>query len=375
LRILEVLSTPLPPTEGIGNYVIGLSTQLIELGHEVTIVTRKTRGTSSSDSVSGANVVRLGYLPAFPFHVNIHGRFVKEWIRSIRKKPDVVHLHSPLVPALPGPWMSIATFHTPLRADTRYLELSDPLSLPTRLFSPFAQRLERQLLRSASAVTAVSGHVLDEVRGYGVPLRRTHILPNAVDPHMYSPTTDPSDDMTLLYVGRLTARKGLPTLLRAVADIRNSGTEVRLQIVGQGTQKAYIVREASRLHLDRDAVRFEGFVSKADLLGHYRRASIVVLPSSYEGLPTALLEAMSCGKAVVTTDIPGVRDAARHGENAWLVKPESVTELTQGICTLLRDPDLRRRLGKNARSTVLRAFTWPVVTREFLALVAPIPRG
>jgi glycosyltransferase involved in cell wall biosynthesis len=89
-----------------------------------------------------------------------------------------------------------------------------------------------------------------------------------------------------------------------------------------------------------------------------RRAHIVCLPSHYrEGVPKVLIEAASCGRSIVTTDVPGCREIVNHDETGFLVAPKDPEGLARRIRDLLDNPDLRREMGQNGRSRVEKNFT------------------
>lgn len=95
-----------------------------------------------------------------------------------------------------------------------------------------------------------------------------------------------------------------------------------------------------------------------------RRASVFVLPSLSEGLPRALLEAMSCGKPVVASDIPGVRSVVKHQSNGLLVPPANPQALAEAITVLLRNRDMREKFGRAARRVVLGRYNWEVLMKK-----------
>jgi glycosyltransferase involved in cell wall biosynthesis len=92
-----------------------------------------------------------------------------------------------------------------------------------------------------------------------------------------------------------------------------------------------------------------------------RKASIFVLPSLKEGMPFTLLEALACGRTVVGSDIAGINNVITHGENGFLVPAKDSGRLSKAISSLLEDPDLRKRLGRNARQAMVEKYDWNVI--------------
>jgi glycosyltransferase involved in cell wall biosynthesis len=120
--------------------------------------------------------------------------------------------------------------------------------------------------------------------------------------------------------------------------------------------------EANRL-----PVRFLGNVPHRQLPEILNSAALFVLPSYYEGHPKALLEAMACGLPVIGSDVPGIRELIRHGETGYLcgTSPEEIRAAIQDV---LNAPDLRARMGRNARESVVDQFSLERVLEMELAL-------
>jgi glycosyltransferase involved in cell wall biosynthesis len=111
-----------------------------------------------------------------------------------------------------------------------------------------------------------------------------------------------------------------------------------------------------------------------ELLGHvpvtkvWTNAHVAVLPSRREGLPLSLLEAAACGRPIVATDVPGCREIARPGVNAFLVPPDDHKALAIAITRLVHDPALRTRFGAASRQLAEKEFSSARIGREILAL-------
>jgi len=106
---------------------------------------------------------------------------------------------------------------------------------------------------------------------------------------------------------------------------------------------------------------FSGYLKESsELVEWYRASSVYVAPTLYENLPIRVLEAMACGVPVVASNVCAIPEAIDNGVNGMLIQPGSVDELADAICCLLGDPNLRRKMGENARKTVLERFDWNV---------------
>jgi len=169
-------------------------------------------------------------------------------------------------------------------------------------------------------------------------------MPNWIDIDVFCPRFFDKYDSRILYVGRLSNQKNLFMLFSAL-----SGTQITLDIVGGG----YLERELRLLSQDLCInVNFLGRRSNKELPEIYNRYPVFVLCSKYEGNPKSLLEAMSCGCAVIGTNVNGIKEIIFDKNNGVLVE-ESSHELRDGIAQLLSDIKLRSFLGVNARKSIV----------------------
>jgi glycosyltransferase involved in cell wall biosynthesis len=195
-----------------------------------------------------------------------------------------------------------------------------------------------------------------EERG-GAPADRIRTVYNGVDPHAF-PQAGPEPDVpTISWAGRIDPIKDLQTLIRAYAMVRAELPEVRLRLFGGVPAGG----EAYRTRLEKlaaelgvvDGISWEGRVS--DVSRAYASGSVVLLSSISEGFPFSLIEAMSCGRATVSTDVGGVREAV--GDTGLVVPPREPALMAEATLGLLRDPERRTDLGGRARQRVVDQFT------------------
>ncbi|MFE9773757.1 GT4 family glycosyltransferase PelF [Streptomyces sp. NPDC005931] len=191
---------------------------------------------------------------------------------------------------------------------------------------------------------------------------------NGVDPDAFPPAGPEPDAPTLSWAGRVDPIKDLETLIRAVALVRAERPDVRLRLFG-GTPRggeAYRERcEALAAELGHGgAVTFEGRVE--DIKDAYAAGSVVMLSSISEGFPFTLIEAMSCGRATVSTDVGGVREAV--GDTGLVVPPRDPDAMAAAALKLLDDPARRRAMGEAARLRVIEQFTLRRTVDTFRAI-------
>jgi glycosyltransferase involved in cell wall biosynthesis len=158
----------------------------------------------------------------------------------------------------------------------------------------------------------------------------------------------------LLFLGRLSTRKGIYDLLAAVAELRKDFSTLQLTCCGDGDLQAVAAR-AARIGI-ADAVKIFGWVEGEQKRRLLMESTIYVLPSYNEGLPMGVLEAMAAGMPVVSTTVGGIPDAIENGTDGFLVAPGDVTALAGTLGQLLGDAELRRRIGEAARKKIRELF-------------------
>ncbi|MDT0568225.1 GT4 family glycosyltransferase PelF [Streptomyces sp. DSM 3412] len=196
---------------------------------------------------------------------------------------------------------------------------------------------------------------------------------NGVDPAAFPPAGPEPETLTLSWAGRVDPIKDLETLIRAFALVRAELPDTRLRLFG-GTPRggeAYRERcEALAVQLGHgDAVTFEGRVD--DIKDAYAAGNVVMLSSISEGFPFTLIEAMSCGRATVSTDVGGVREAV--GDTGLVVPPRDPEAMARAALELLGDPARRRAMGEAARLRVIEQFTLRQTIDTFRAIYLELP--
>ncbi len=178
-----------------------------------------------------------------------------------------------------------------------------------------------------------------------------------VDPEVFAPAPRPplDTDFEVLCIGRLTPAKGQHLLIDAVAGLRRQGRHVRLRVVGAGVDAASLQRHAKALNLN-DVVVFEGAVDQDRIRELYARAHCFCLPSFAEGIPVVLMEAMAMGIPCVTTQITGIPELIRHGEEGLLVAPGDTDGLERALATLMDSPGLCEALSEAGRRKVVAQY-------------------
>ncbi|WP_330455747.1 glycosyltransferase family 4 protein [Streptomyces sp. NBC_00820] len=353
-----------PAIGGVEQYVWNLARELRDHhGRRVVIATTSTPGPNGSgpgryqDGPEGCTVYRL----AAPLRVS-RTPYGPGWRRQLGRiiraeEVDLVNGHAPVpffadaaaLAARDTGRPFVLTYHTGRMRKGAFLR-DAALACYEHTVLARTVRLAREVICSSDYVVADLPHLF--------PGRAT-VIPPGADLRLFTPSPVPRDPR-LLFVGSLergTAYKGVPRLLRAMSELRERGSGVRLEVVGDGSAVGDYQHVAERLGL-RSAVTFAGRLQGAELAAAYRRARALVLPTSYDSFPTVLVEAMASGRPVVTTPVGGIPGLVRDGENGLLVEPDDADGLRDALGRVLDDDALAGRLGAAARTEVRENRGW-----------------
>ena len=215
---------------------------------------------------------------------------------------------------------------------------------------------ERRALRAYGRVLTIAPSVQARVQRRACDAE-VDLVYSGVDRRFFALV--PEEAPYLLYFGRMDIHtKGIDLLIAAFAEIADEHPDIRLKLAGRGTPKQLTnVRGLARRAGLEDRVEIIGNVDEERQGELLRRALMVCVPSRYEGWCMVAVEAAAVGKAVLGTDIDGLRDAVRHDETGVLVTPEDVGALAEGMRALIVDESKRRRLGAAGRAWAGR-FGW-----------------
>lgn len=169
-------------------------------------------------------------------------------------------------------------------------------------------------------------------------------------------TPAPVDPQTrqVVCVGRLTARKGQLRLIDAAAQLHREGIEFAVVLVGDGELRKEIEARIESLGL-RDRVELRGWADESEVRSSILAARGLVVPSSDEGLPVAIIEALALGRPVIASRVAAIPELVRDGETGWLVSADGVDDLASALRDLLAAPvETLARLGSNGRELVQR---------------------
>jgi D-inositol-3-phosphate glycosyltransferase len=362
-------------------HVGALSKALTDLGHEVVVYTRRDDPDLPERvlTADGYTVVHLAAGPPrpipkdelLPFMRDFGIALEQEW--SATWRPDIVHAHfwmSGLAAHVGGRNLHlpiVLTFHA-LGAVKKRHQLDADTSPDARV------RIERSLALSSDHVIATCDDEVNELMHMGVNRRRASVVPCGVETDQFTrlgESAPRSNAFRVLVVGRLIPRKGIDTVIEAIARVPES----ELLIIG-GPPRLELNSdpEAVRLHqiaLNLDVaqrVTFLGGVSRPQLPPLYRSSDVVACMAWYEPFGIVPLEAMACGKPVIASDVGGLKDTIVDGVTGILVSPRRPDLLALQLRKLINEPFTRQAMGMAATDRAFMRYSWERVATETMAV-------
>jgi glycosyltransferase involved in cell wall biosynthesis len=390
LKVCFVSPEYLPLAGGTGAYVYYLSNQLIEHGHSIRIVT----GYDKSQYIKINNqrdayflkTLRIPVIKSFLFA----GAASRKLNQIHKKDPiDIVHANLPLVPnfAIPNTYEKtlISTVHSTWKGEAESIK-NEPY---TRLnsneqfmvsFNWFLRIFENRMLERSDRLIAVSEYTKRELaKYYKVNQQKITVIHNGVDTQKFKPTQEKRkaktelgfkpEDKIILSVGRLYARKGLFTLIESMPPVIRRFKNAKFVISGKGlaNETKKLVDHATKLGVNNNMI-FTGYFPDKQLPRLYQAADIFAFSTFYENLPFAILEALSTGLPVVTTNVGGIPEMITNAKNGFLVEPFNSNELASKILYFLEHPEESAETGILARKTIKERFDWQLIVEKVLKI-------
>ena len=243
--------------------------------------------------------------------------------------------------------------------------------------------IEWFLCYEAWRVLACSRHMQAELASiFGMPGDKLRVIPNGVHPEQFQDADVDmarrmyglsDEDNVILFVGRLVNEKGVQLLIEAMPKILHYWPSALLVIAGQGPYEGELRNLAARLDLG-GKVRMVGFVSDEARNALYKLARVAVVPSLYEPFGITALEAMAARTPLVSSDVGGLSEIVRHGENGWKCYAGNANSLADGVLHLLHSPEVAERMSAAAYHDILTVYDWRAIADRTLKVYEEVLR-
>ena len=396
---IAMLSAEYPPRwGGMGSTVFHLSSALVSRGHKVTVITRNGGGTDIP-TIDGIEVISVGWMMLPMEFTRSYGRSALRALKKLNQsKPvDVVHLHcpmiswnknqfddcktniAPVVSSLHGSWLGEKDGLITAAKQKEAAVWANPNDLAILLTAKRYAKFENAAIRNSNVCVANSEATkIDFLERYSAPENwDCEVIHWGVDTDMFTPAESfdktlrmrfgcSDDGILLLAVGRLAARKGYGSLLKAFAIVNSECPESRLVIVGRGHLRTRLLKQAKKLGLS-SSVHIESSMSFSELAKLFRNADLTVYPSYYEGQGLIPLESMSSGTPVVTVDHGPLPEMVDSTVGALFAMGD-IDSMSSTILHEIKNKKILESKGIEGRKRVIEKFTYEIDANSFLRI-------
>ena len=304
-----------------------------------------------------------------------YAHFVSRYaIKNIKPKPDLLHAHF----SYPDGFGMIG-----LAKKWKVPFVISALGTLERKIAYEGSYTSRQIFEAmncADKVLSVSEDLKIHIVNLGISEDKVSVVPNGVDMEKFKPAGKeyarnmlnlPQDKKIVLFVGALKKIKGVDYLIEAAKSFLDSN--ISLYMVGRDDgMKKSLEKRAHELKIG-NYIKFTGPLNHEDIPLWFSASDILVLPSLSEGRPNVVLEAFACEVPVVATNVGGIPELMINGETGYLVPAENPTELSEKVNKLLGDRDLRIKMGKFGRRTIIqRGLTWETHAKRTIKIYSKL---
>lgn len=209
---------------------------------------------------------------------------------------------------------------------------------------------------AAALITVCQANAEFVSRSFGVAPEHIRVIPCGIDIERFHPAPAPPAEPHIVCVARLHPPKNQQLLLEACALLRDRGLRFRCSLIGEGDEREALTAARAALGLE-ELVDMPGAAEQDEVRAWWQRASIAVLSSRSEGMPVSLMEAAACGVPAVATAVGGVPELVDDGVTGLVVPAGDARALASALERLLREPELRQRLGRAARRRALERYS------------------
>ncbi len=382
---------------GVELHALNLAKELVKMGHEVTYITGAVPDSRKEISLEGVKIKRIEFGKTIsrtydPQQLSFSRQF-SFLLKSIFSKSkqskketfDICHGHIysagivAKIIARRNKAKAVNTIH-----GSYYKYWNQIVS--SKLKASFYRKMERFLAPRLVRKSAVQIHTdydfAETVKAWVRPRFKNRIITilNGVDTKKFSLDVNPNPAISkevgpiVMTSRRLVAKNGVIFLVQGFKEVIQNHPDAVLVIIGDGPERERIQDEIQKLNLSSN-IRMIGMIPNDEIPSYLVKADVIAVPSIVEASSISVLEAMAMKKPVVASDIPGIREITKFGENCVLVPPMKPSDLADGISELLESRKRREELGERGYNEVIENYTWEKKAKEIELLYYNIIDG
>lgn len=379
-RVAMVLARFYPVLGGTEKQALFLAEKLQLAGTGVCIITARLKDQQASELVKNVRIYRTlsyfsGIVGSLIFMFSALFLLLKK-----RNDYDIIHVHLASSPALTA---VIAGYllHKPVIVKLGGGKVIGDIDSSRRTW--FGRLKLYILKKGVDRFIATTREIKEQLESSGLAQTKVVTIPNGVNITEYAPATiidktkwraehKLAGRILLVYAGRLEPEKNLSSFITAFSQAAKLDQTLHFLVLGSGSEETLLKQLVTRLKVEQQ-VTFLGQVKDPALI--LPLADVFVLPSVSEGMPNALVEAMSCGLAVLASAVGGIKDLIRHDQTGLLFTPQDIAQMREAIIRIASDQALAQQLGKNARLMIEQNHALDKVTIQYQQLYRELMNG
>ena len=373
-----------PEIGGPSSYIKSIVPKIKEAGFEVDLVVRSKKRKYPEDSGLGFKIYRIKDWPSKPFN---YLRYFFKLLKAARTS-DFIYAQGPVSSGYPAYWVNKflkKKFVVKITGDYAWEqyslknEIMDVLDFQKQKLSGkfnTLRKIQERVCRSADLVIVPSNFLAKVVRHWGVKDENIKVIYNGTD---FKPLDLEKEEARrrigisgniILSAGRLVPWKGFKMLMKIMPELIKEHNFARLVILGEGPEMESLEIMKNNIGLN-NKVHLVGKKSQEELKTYLAAADMFVLNTAYEGFSHQLLEAITCGVPVITTNAGGNPELIRQGENGFMVKYNDELNLVEAIKAVFENQEIRERFIEEGKKTAQK-FTVQKMTDETIEILSSL---
>lgn len=359
MKVLRVVSDLYPAiTGGVAVHSHEMSKEQVKLGHEVTVYTIKRNGCTENETIEGYKIIRFTPIITLLGNAIVPSMLIE--LFKNRKKYDVIHAHSHLYFSTNLCALVKLFGSAPLFITNHGLESQ---TAPTWFNKLYAHTIAKWTYNISDAIFCYAEEEKTKLIKIGVKPTKIHIIHNGVNTDIFTPQKERKKTNQLLWIGRYTRGKGVDYLLEGFKILSKKNPELKLMMIGWGPMKEEYLLKIGDMGLS-NKITIKEFVSNNELPEIYNSSDVFILPSINEGVPRAILEAMSCAVPVVCTNLPQLLKVV---DGCGITVPIKDSQaIADAVEKILSDKIYSSNLGIHGRNKVLENYSWIDTVKEVI---------
>lgn len=364
-KIVLFLSFEYPPTifGGLGIHVHHLAETIAGHGEMVHVVTYSDQEKIVVEKRNGVIIHRIPASVSDDFYLSIAewNREIIDYVLSLSNRVSfsIIHAHDWLVAS--SALVLKESLHCPLLATIHATEAGRNQGIKTSLQQAI-HHLEWKFVQQANRIVVCSQFMKTEIHTlFRISLEKISIIPNGVLPSEKNKGIA-EEGQIVIAIGRFVYEKGFTFFIDAAKLVLQNYPNARFILAGQGEMKQNYVEQLQQLKIAK-SFQIQGFLYENEKWELYNKASVVCIPSVYEPFGIVALEAMACGKPIVSSDTGGLKEVVVHNQTGIIVPPCNSKRVAEGIIDLLSKPDWAEQIGERGRQEAKR-YCWSEVAKQ-----------